>query len=149
MMGAKESFMKNGDLLMHQLLHPRCKPHWVRIKPLLQFWAKFEANFPKYWPEPWVLARSKPKTHTQNMALNYISQGLIKTKATRIYIACLCPIRGKEISWHTSCLCTPAHPVSLGQPSLLTEVKTCDLLSYRNNSPLAFQGVNCPWASGT
>lgn len=39
-------------------------------------------------------------------------------------------------------------PSQLEQPILFTEVKTRDLLSYKNNSPTqAFQKVICPWAS--
>lgn len=71
---------------------------------------------------------------SQRMVTNYNSQVFIKAKSIRLFPSCLHPILGKHT--YSVPTCDGAHPVQVRQPSLLTEVKTQDLLtSYVNNSP--------------
>lgn len=116
-------------------------------------WITFNIHV-KYWLGLWILAWSIPETHAQRMALNYISQGLIKAKPTRLCTSCLCPIRGKHTFWCTSCLLTSQLRESkhtscaVGETKLDNKSEDMRCVILREQQTPAFKEV-CPWASET
>lgn len=95
---------------------------------------------------------------SQDVFLNCISQGFIKANLTRLCTSFHHAVKGKNTSWHTSCLCVIRHtsylPTVKHTSCLCAKEKTSSLLPYMNKNrqlqaqlPL-LQEVICPSASG-